>query len=50
VGAVSDRYGLGSALGLLPAFTLIAGLLFLIGSFFYARDLAAADVVDIEME
>ena len=28
----------------------LAGLLFLIGSFFYERDLAAAEVVDIEME
>ena len=50
VGAVSDGYGLGSALGVLPAFTLIAGLLFLAGSFFYTKDLAAAEVVDIEME
>ena len=50
VGAVSDRYGLGSALGVLPAFTLLAGLLFLAGSFFYTKDLASAEVVDIEME
>jgi predicted MFS family arabinose efflux permease len=50
VGAMSDRYGLGSALGALPVFTLIAGVLFLLGSFFYTKDLAAAEVVDIEME
>ena len=50
VGAVSDRYGLGSALGVLPVFTLLAGFLFLVGSFFYTRDAALAEVVDIEME
>ena len=50
VGAVSDRYGLGTALGVLPAFTLIAGLLFLAGSFLYTKDFAAAKYVDVEME
>jgi MFS family permease len=50
VGAVSDRYGLGTALGMLPAFTLAAGLLFLIGSFFYTKDLAVVDTVEIKME
>jgi len=50
VGAVSDRYGLGTALGFLPAFTLLAGFLFLAGSFFYTKDLATADVVEIDME
>lgn len=50
VGAVSDSYGLERALGVLPAFTLIAGILFLAGSFFYAKDAASVEVVDIEME
>ena len=50
VGAVSDRFGLGSALGILPVFTLMAGLLFLVGSFFYTRDLASTEIVDINME
>jgi len=50
VGAMSDNYGLTRALGVLPAFALLAGLLFLAGSFFYAKDLAQAEFVDIEME
>ena len=50
VGAVSDSYGLEHALGVLPVFTLIAGILFLAGSFFYAKDAASVEVVEIQME
>ncbi|HHE75256.1 MAG TPA: MFS transporter [Desulfobacteraceae bacterium] len=50
VGAMSDRHGLTSALGMLPVFTLIAGILFLVGSFYYAKDTASVEVVAIEME
>ena len=50
VGAMSDRHGLTSALGMLPVFTLIAGILFLVGSFYYAKDTASVEVADIEME
>jgi len=50
VGAASDRYGLPSALKLLPVFALIAGALFLAGSFFYTRDLESVETVEIEME
>lgn len=50
VGAVSDAYGLGRALGILPIFTLVAGLLFLAGSFFYSKDLAGVAAVEIKME
>lgn len=50
IGAMSDRYGLGSALGMLPICTLVAGLLFLTGSFFYTKDAASVEIVDIEME
>ncbi|MBW2613256.1 MAG: hypothetical protein JRE12_12990 [Deltaproteobacteria bacterium] len=50
VGAVSDSYGLLNALRVLPVFTLLAGGLFLAGSFFYTRDLESVEVVDVEME
>ena len=50
VGAMSDNYGLTRALGVLPAFALLAGVLFLAGSFFYTKDVAQAEFVDIEME
>jgi MFS family permease len=50
VGAMSDRFGLASALGFLPAFALVAGLLFLGGSFFYTKDLESVEAVEIKME
>ena len=50
VGAMSDGYGLLAALRMLPVFTLIAGGLFFVGSFYYARDLASVKDVDIVME
>lgn len=50
VGAMSDNYGLTRALGVLPAFALLAGLLFLAGSFFYARDLDSVEEVGIVLE
>ena len=50
VGAVSDNYGLASALRVLPVFTLLAGSLFFVGSFFYIRDLDSVEAVDIVME
>ena len=50
VGAVSDAYGLATALKFLPVFALVAGLLFLAGSLFYTRDLASVEAVEIEME
>ncbi len=45
IGAMSDAYGLQSALKFLPAFTLLAALLFLIASFFYVKDLGCAEDV-----
>ena len=50
VGAVSDSYGLERALGVLPVFALIAGVLFLAGSFFYTKDAASVEDVEIQME
>ena len=38
IGALSDRYSLETAMTVLPLFALLAGGLFLIGSFFHAAD------------
>ena len=50
VGAVSDRYDIVTALTVLPAFSLIAAVLFFIGSFFYEKDAARIESVVIEIE
>jgi MFS family permease len=50
VGAVSDRHGLLTAIQWLPAFTLLAGLLFWMGSFYYTKDLQAVAKIEVEME
>ena len=50
VGAVSDAYGITTAMKLLPIFTLLAGVLFLIGSCFYTDDLARVEKVEPELE
>lgn len=38
VGALSDAFGIKTAMAFLPMFTLLAGVLFFIGSFFYDSD------------
>ena len=38
IGALSDSYGLKTAMVFLPMFTLLAGVLFFVGSFFYDSD------------
>jgi len=48
VGAVSDRYDLATGLSLLPIFTLVAGVLFFIGSFFYAGDLEKVEKIQLK--
>jgi predicted MFS family arabinose efflux permease len=50
IGVLSDHFGLRAALTFLPIFTTLAALLFLIGSFYYQRDLDAAEKIDIEFE
>jgi hypothetical protein len=50
VGAMSDAYGLTTAVQWLPAFTLLAGILFWIGSFYYEKDLQAVAKIDVELE
>ncbi|MCX6226486.1 MAG: MFS transporter [Bacteroidia bacterium] len=48
IGAISDRTNLSTALAILPAFVLFAGVLFLIGSIYYKRDIAK--VTDLAYE
>jgi MFS family permease len=50
VGALSDAFGIATALLFLPAFTLAAALLFMAGSFYYERDAAAVERIEIKME
>jgi MFS family permease len=39
IGAISEATNLGTALAILPAFVLLAGVLFLMGSLFYKKDI-----------
>jgi preprotein translocase subunit SecG len=50
VGALSDMFGLATALSFLPIFTAFAAILYFIGSFYYKRDLEAVERIDIEFE
>ena len=50
VGAVSDKWGLNTAMMSVPAASLLAGILFLLATVFYRRDLAKVDKVKVEME
>lgn len=50
IGALSDQYGLDKAMLYLPAFLLLAGILFLAASFFYKQDVARAEKVELVFE
>ncbi|MBN2539392.1 MAG: MFS transporter [Deltaproteobacteria bacterium] len=50
VGAVSDKYDILTALTILPVFSLIAGILFFVGSRYYTRDLKKVERVAIHVE
>ena len=50
IGALSDRYGLETAMTWLPGFALLGCLLFWVGSRFYANDLAAVEQATAELE
>jgi fucose permease len=50
IGALSDRYGLETAMQFLPLFTCLAGVLYFVGAFFYERDLARVERIKLVME
>jgi predicted MFS family arabinose efflux permease len=50
VGALSDIYGLETAMMYLPVFALLAAALYFTGSFFYEKDLAHVVKVELVME
>jgi len=50
VGAVSDRYGIHAALTLVPFFSILAGFIFFLASFFYEKDLAKVEKIALSIE
>jgi predicted MFS family arabinose efflux permease len=50
VGALSDRYDIKTALTVASLSSLLAGILFLAGSFYYERDLAKVERIAIKAE
>jgi MFS family permease len=50
IGVMSDKYGLPTALKFLPIFALIAGVMFFMGSFWYNRDYAKTEKVEVEIQ
>jgi fucose permease len=49
VGALSDAYGLETALKFLPLFTFLAAILFFVASFHYVADAQRVEDVEIKM-
>jgi predicted MFS family arabinose efflux permease len=47
VGRISDSHGIATAMKLLPAFTLLAAILFCAGAFYYPRDAARVAKIDL---
>jgi predicted MFS family arabinose efflux permease len=50
IGLISDRTNIGTALAILPALVLTAGILFLIGSLFYKKDFAKVTELELEAD
>ncbi len=50
LGALSDSYGIKTAISVLPIFLVISAVLFFLGSFFYEKDLSKVEKVELEME
>jgi MFS family permease len=50
IGALSDAFGLETAMVFLPLFALLAGILFFIGSFFYISDIKLIEEMNIPEE
>jgi MFS family permease len=49
IGALSDVYGIKSALTVLPFFSFLAALFFFLGSYFYCADASRIDEAEIRM-
>jgi MFS family permease len=50
VGVLSDRYDIKTAITFLPLFTLLAGILFFIGSIFYEGDADRVERIELSVE
>jgi MFS family permease len=50
IGAISDAYNIQTAMMILPGFTVIAAVLFMLGSLYYEKDLAAVEKVSLSVE
>jgi predicted MFS family arabinose efflux permease len=50
VGSLSDSFGIEKALLVLPAFLIVAAVLFFFGSFFYVKDRDKVEKVTLEVE
>jgi fucose permease len=50
IGSLSDAYDIQTALMILPAFLLVAAVLFFAASFFYEKDLNKVEKVTLEIE
>jgi predicted MFS family arabinose efflux permease len=50
IGLLSDQYGLDKAMLVLPFCLLIAAILFLIGSFFFIKDVDRVEKIEIVFE
>jgi MFS family permease len=50
IGALSDSFGLETAMAFLPLFAVLAGILFFIGSFFYDSDARRVEVAEAPRE
>ena len=50
IGSMSDKYGIATAVTMLPLFLVAAAGLFFIGSLFYERDLAKVERITLERE
>jgi MFS family permease len=50
MGAISDRYGIQTAMTVLPLFLVVSSMLFFAGAFFFERDLAKVEKVVLEFE
>ena len=50
VGAISDAYGIKTAMSIIPVFLVISALVFFAGSFFYKKDLDKVEKIALECE